>query len=162
VDEALVLADRILCLNPDGTLGAAFEVNLLRPRDRDVMNEDDGFKALRADVTAYLMDVGIAAKMPETRALPALTPRHALPKAYSTAATSPIEARYLRYSQLHKVYATPKGPLTVVEDFNLVLKKGEFVSLIGHSGCGKSTVLTMTGPTPNAPWCSSRRTFSHG
>ncbi|EKD60437.1 MAG: hypothetical protein ACD_54C00742G0003 [uncultured bacterium] len=55
-----------------------------------------------------------------------------------------METRYLRYSQLHKVYATPKGPLTVVEDFNLTLKKGEFVSLIGHSGCGKSTVLTMT------------------
>ena len=32
----------------------------------------------------------------------------------------------------------------MVEDFNLTLKKGEFVSLIGHSGCGKSTVLTMT------------------
>ena len=35
VDEALVLADRILCLNPDGTLGAAqFPVALPRPRDR--------------------------------------------------------------------------------------------------------------------------------
>lgn len=32
----------------------------------------------------------------------------------------------------------------MVEDFNLTLKKGEFISLIGHSGCGKSTVLTMT------------------
>lgn len=32
----------------------------------------------------------------------------------------------------------------MVEDFELTMKKGEFVSLIGHSGCGKSTVLTMT------------------
>ena len=144
VDEALVLADRILCLNPDGTMGASFAVTLPRPRDRNAMQESAGFKSLRADVTAYLMDVGIKAKVPETRALPALTPRHALPKAYAAAASSPNDARYLRYSQLHKVYPTPKGPLTVVEDFNLVLKKGEFVSLIGHSGCGKSTVLTMT------------------
>ena len=144
VDEALVLADRILCLNPDGTMGASFSVTLPRPRDRNAMNESGGFKSLRADVTAYLMDVGIKAKVPETRALPALTPRHALPKAFAAAAGSPNDARYLRYSQLLKVYATPKGPLTVVEDFNLVLKKGEFVSLIGHSGCGKSTVLTMT------------------
>ncbi|MBH1974665.1 MAG: ABC transporter ATP-binding protein, partial [Rhodobacteraceae bacterium] len=144
VDEALVLADRILCLNPDGTLGAAFPVTLPRPRDHSVMNENAAFKALRADVTAYLMDVGIKSKLPETRNLPALTPRHALPRAYSAAAASPVDARYLRYSQLHKIYATPKGPLTVVEDFNLILKKGEFVSLIGHSGCGKSTVLTMT------------------
>ncbi len=144
VDEALVLADRIVCLNPDGTLGESFAVTLPRPRDRSAMNQNDAFKSLRADVTAYLMDVGIAAKLPETRALPKLTPRHALPRAYSAAATSPIDARYLRYSQLHKVYATPKGPLTVVQDFNLNLRKGEFVSLIGHSGCGKSTVLTMT------------------
>jgi nitrate/nitrite transport system ATP-binding protein len=44
---------------------------------------------------------------------------------------------------VHKVYPTPKGPLTVVEDFDLTLRKGEFISIIGHSGCGKSTALTM-------------------
>lgn len=143
VDEALVLADRILCLNPDGTLGAAFQVDLPRPRDRGKMNDDPVFKALRADVTAYLMDVGIKGKVEGTRLLPAVTPRHALPWAYAEAAKSFTDDRYLQFSQLHKVYATPKGPLTVVKDFNLTLKKGEFVSLIGHSGCGKSTVLTM-------------------
>lgn len=143
VDEALVLADRILCLNPDGTLGAAFQVDLPRPRDRGKMNDDPAFKTLRADVTAYLMDVGIKGKVEGTRLLPAVTPRHALPRAYAEAAKSFTDDRYLQFSQLHKVYATPKGPLTVVKDFNLTLKKGEFVSLIGHSGCGKSTVLTM-------------------
>ena len=144
VDEALILADRIICLNPDGTLGAAFPVALPRPRDRAVLNDDASFKTLRADVTAYLMDVGIQSKLPETRLLPAITPRHALPGAYKRAAASPLESRYLHYSQLHKVYDTPQGPLTVVEDFNLTLKRGEFVSLIGHSGCSKSTVLSMT------------------
>jgi nitrate/nitrite transport system ATP-binding protein len=143
VDEALVLADRILCLNPDGTLGAAFKVDLPRPRDRGAMNDDPAFKALRADVTAYLMDVGIKGKVEGTRLLPSVTPRHALPRAYAEAAKSFTDDRYLQFSQLHKVYSTPKGPLTVVKDFNLTLKKGEFVSLIGHSGCGKSTVLTM-------------------
>ncbi len=143
VDEALVLADRILCLNPDGTLGAAFPVALPRPRDRSAMNDDPAFKSLRADVTAYLMDVGIKGKVEGSRLLPAVTPRHALPRAYAQAAKSFTDDRYLQFSQLHKVYATPKGPLTVVKDFNLTLKKGEFVSLIGHSGCGKSTVLTM-------------------
>jgi nitrate/nitrite transport system ATP-binding protein len=143
VDEALVLADRILCLNPDGTLGSAFPVALPRPRDRAAMNDDPAFKALRADVTAYLMDVGIKGKVEGSRLLPAVTPRHALPRAYAEAAKSFTADRYLQFSQLHKVYATPKGPLTVVKDFNLTLKKGEFVSLIGHSGCGKSTVLTM-------------------
>ena len=144
VDEALVLADRIICLNPDGTLGTTVSVDLPRPRQRGAMNDNPRFKGLRADVTAYLMDVGIKSKMPETRHLPTVTPRHALPKAYAQATHPNADARYLRFSQLHKVYATPKGPLTVVEDFNLTLQKGEFVSLIGHSGCGKSTVLTMT------------------
>ena len=143
VDEALVLADRILCLNPDGTLGAMFRVDLPRPRDRSAMNDDPVFKALRADVTAYLMDVGIRGKVEGSRLLPSVTPRHALPRAYTQAAKSFADDRYLQFSQLHKVYATPKGPLTVVRDFNLTLRKGEFVSLIGHSGCGKSTVLTM-------------------
>lgn len=144
VDEALVLADRIACLNPDGTLGEVFSVGLDRPRDRNKMGTNATFKELRAAITAYLMDVGMAAKAAETRRLPQVTPRHAMPKAYAQAAASQIDDRYLQFSQLHKIYPTPKGPLTVVEDFNLTLKKGEFISLIGHSGCGKSTVLTMT------------------
>lgn len=146
VDEALVLADRIVCLNPDGTLGEMFDVGLARPRDRSGMNEDPEFMRLRAAVTTYLMDVGIQGKAEETRRLPDVTPRHAMPKAYADAsvALSLADDRYLQFSQLYKIYPTPKGPLTVVEDFNLTVKKGEFISLIGHSGCGKSTVLTMT------------------
>jgi nitrate/nitrite transport system ATP-binding protein len=75
--------------------------------------------------------------------LPVVTPCKALPRAYAEAAKSFTDDRYLQFSQLHKVYATPKGPLTVVKDFNLTFRKGEFVSCISHSGCGKSTVLTM-------------------
>jgi nitrate/nitrite transport system ATP-binding protein len=41
------------------------------------------------------------------------------------------------------VYPTPRGPLTVVDGFDFRMKKGEFVTLIGHSGCGKSTILSM-------------------
>jgi nitrate/nitrite transport system ATP-binding protein len=52
-------------------------------------------------------------------------------------------SHYVELSNLSKVYPTPKGPLTVVKDFNLNIRKGEFVTLIGHSGCGKSTVLSM-------------------
>ncbi|MEO1458119.1 MAG: nitrate ABC transporter ATP-binding protein, partial [Pseudomonadota bacterium] len=144
VDEAILLADRIVALNPDGTLGEEFAVSLARPRDRTAMNHNPAFKLLRGRVTQYLMDVGMAAKVEETRVLPAVTPLHSLPKAYAEAAVARSDERYLQYSQLSKVYPTPKGPLTVVEDFELSLNKGAFISLIGHSGCGKSTVLTMT------------------
>ena len=143
VDEAILLADRIVPLNPDGTLADPIEVNIPRPRDRMAMNNDDTFKALRASVTKYLMDVGIEAKVEETKTLPNVTPIHAVPRVVAEAQKSPIEERYLNFSQLHKIYPTPKGPLTVVEDFDLKINKGEFISLIGHSGCGKSTVLTM-------------------
>lgn len=44
---------------------------------------------------------------------------------------------------LTKTYPTPGGPAVIVQDFNLRIKKGEFIALIGHSGCGKSTVLSM-------------------
>lgn len=50
---------------------------------------------------------------------------------------------YVELSNLSKIYQTPKGPAVIVKDFNLNIKKGEFVTLIGHSGCGKSTVLSM-------------------
>ncbi|MEM9392350.1 MAG: ABC transporter ATP-binding protein [Pseudomonadota bacterium] len=143
VDEAIVLADRIIALNPDGTLGKEFKVDIARPRDRVEMNHHEGFKKLRADVTKYLMDVGIEAKVEGSKILPEVTPIHGVPAAVKKATEGMIEERFLDFSQLHKVYPTPKGPLTVVEDFNLKLNKGEFISLIGHSGCGKSTVLTM-------------------
>lgn len=145
VDEAIILADRIIALNPDGTLGAAFTVTIPRPRDRMDMNHHDGFKKLRAEITTYLMDVGIKAKVDTARELPNVTAIHNLPKAQADvqATQSQRTDRYLEFSQLHKIYPTPKGPLTVVEDFDLKLDKGEFISLIGHSGCGKSTVLTM-------------------
>ncbi|WP_299957481.1 nitrate ABC transporter ATP-binding protein [uncultured Roseobacter sp.] len=143
VDEAIILADRIIALNPDGTLGAEFKVNIARPRDRIAMNHDDSFKRLRADVTKYLMDVGIEAKVEGARLLPDVTPIHGVPTAVVDAQKGLIDNRFLDFSQLHKVYPTPKGPLTVVEDFDLKVDRGEFISLIGHSGCGKSTVLTM-------------------
>ena len=56
------------------------------------------------------------------------------------------KSRYLEFAKLSKVYPTPDGnsTVTVVDGFDLKMKKGEFISIIGHSGCGKSTVLSMT------------------
>ena len=50
---------------------------------------------------------------------------------------------YVEISNLTKAYPSPSGPAVIVKDFNLQIRKGEFVALIGHSGCGKSTVLSM-------------------
>src|SRR5262245_32853589 len=51
---------------------------------------------------------------------------------------------FLELSQLGKTYPTSAGsPAVIVEQFDLRIRKGEFITLIGHSGCGKSTVLSM-------------------
>lgn len=145
VDEAILLADRIIALNPDGSLGEEFKVTIPRPRDRGEMNHNETFHALRAQVTNYLMDVGIEAKAEGIKQLPNVTAIHnqKVPAAVEKAQAGLIDQKFLTFENLHKIYPTPKGPLTVVEDFNLKLNRGEFISLIGHSGCGKSTVLTM-------------------
>jgi len=53
------------------------------------------------------------------------------------------DERFVDFTQLSKIYPTRNGPLKVVDGFDLKLRRGEFVSIIGHSGCGKSTVLSM-------------------
>lgn len=149
VDEALLLADRVAVLTPApaARIGRIFPVALPRPRDRRAVNDSVAFQTIRTEIVSYLGSLAgeKAAKGSEFGTLPDVTPLDLAqpPKAYQDAARQGATRRYLEFWKLHKVYPTPKGPLTVVEDFNLLMDKGEFVSLIGHSGCGKSTVLTM-------------------
>src|ERR671912_1635192 len=49
----------------------------------------------------------------------------------------------LELAQLGKSYDGPRGSSVIVKDFNLKVSPGEFVCIIGHSGCGKSTVLSI-------------------
>ena len=54
-----------------------------------------------------------------------------------------MQPKHLELTQVGIDFPTPKGPFTALTDVNLKIAKGEFVSLIGHSGCGKSTVLNI-------------------
>ena len=155
------MADRIIPLRPGpgAGLGPHFSVDLPRPRDRAALNHNARFKRLRGDITRYLMRVGVDAapdaagaviQLPDLKPLDrARRPRPAPAGSETPAALRPFlknpgESKYLEFFKVSKVYPTAKGPLTVVDEFNLNIKKGEFVSIIGHSGCGKSTVLSMT------------------
>jgi nitrate/nitrite transport system ATP-binding protein len=61
------------------------------------------------------------------------------------------DARYLEFSRLSKSFADPEGKVVpVVEDFDLTIARGEFVCLIGHSGCGKSTILSIAAGLSDA------------
>ena len=151
VDEAILLADRIVPLDPgpDASFGPEFRVPFERPRQRSAMNASAAYKTLRAAITQYLMDAGLrrnSKTIEDRRELPNVVPLqfdHGPPRAYKDAADTPFEQRYVEFYQVRKDYPTPNGALTVVDGFNLLMRKGEFVSLIGHSGCGKSTVLSM-------------------
>jgi len=50
---------------------------------------------------------------------------------------------FVEIAQLGKTYETPTGPAVIVRDFTLYVDEGEFVCLLGHSGCGKTTVLSI-------------------
>jgi len=51
--------------------------------------------------------------------------------------------KYLEIDHVGITFPTDKGALTVLDGINIKVDQGEFVSLIGHSGCGKSTVLNI-------------------
>jgi nitrate ABC transporter ATP-binding subunit len=57
---------------------------------------------------------------------------------------NPRDEGFLEISHLSMAFPHPGGAETeVVRDFHLKVRRGEFVCLIGHSGCGKSTVLSI-------------------
>lgn len=49
----------------------------------------------------------------------------------------------LDISHIDMEFPTPQGAFKALDCVDLQIAKGEFVSLIGHSGCGKSTVLNI-------------------
>ncbi|WP_337222454.1 ABC transporter ATP-binding protein [Vibrio alginolyticus] len=54
-----------------------------------------------------------------------------------------MEKALLDLTRLGMRFPTPDGEFIALNNVDLQINKGEFVSLIGHSGCGKSTVLNL-------------------
>jgi nitrate/nitrite transport system ATP-binding protein len=50
---------------------------------------------------------------------------------------------YLTISQVDMTFSGARGVNPVLKGISLEVKRGEYISLIGHSGCGKSTVLNI-------------------
>ncbi|WP_317933455.1 ABC transporter ATP-binding protein [Halioxenophilus sp. WMMB6] len=61
-----------------------------------------------------------------------------------------MSAHYLDISAVSIEFPTPNGSFKALDNVNLKIEQGEFISLIGHSGCGKSTVLNIVAGLHNA------------
>ena len=71
-----------------------------------------------------------------------------------------LTTKYIEIQNVEQTFKTAKGPFQALQDINLTVAKGEFVALIGHSGCGKSMLLNLiaglTMPTHGSLICANR------
>src|ERR1051325_8508765 len=58
----------------------------------------------------------------------------------------------LEITGMTKVFDTPSGPYIAVKNVNARIQQGEFVCILGHSGCGKSTVLSIVAGLQKATY----------
>lgn len=74
--------------------------------------------------------------------------------------------RYVLIENVDMTFTTKKGEFNALKNINLNIKEGEFISIIGHSGCGKSTVLNLIAgllqPTKGVLFCANREIAGPG
>ena len=169
IDEAILLADTIYTLTsePGATLGPPVHIDAPHPRSR-----------LEIERRARTIKRPGARRWVFSSRAEKVRPRPAQTQARNSISSGRISHMIpsLELTQLGKSYDTEQGPAVIVKDFNLRVTEGEFVCIIGHSGCGKSTVLSIAmglneaseggviiagkevvGPGSIAAWCFSRR-----
>ncbi|OYW76852.1 MAG: hypothetical protein B7Z37_06880 [Verrucomicrobia bacterium 12-59-8] len=167
VDEALYMADRVipLTMGPAATFGPMEEIRLRRPRDRATLLAEPEVLAARTRLLDFLIaqredtaeNVSIS-QLPDadpidiSKARPTFAMRWVRDRAEAETGIPAVPKHkeshkpaegFVTITKLGKTYQTPRGAAVIVRDFDLNIKRGELVSIIGHSGCGKSTVLSM-------------------
>jgi nitrate/nitrite transport system ATP-binding protein len=77
-----------------------------------------------------------------------------------------LQDRYVILEDINMSFVTKKGTFDALKNINLTIKEGEFISIIGHSGCGKSTVLNLIAgllqPTSGHLFCAGREIAKPG
>lgn len=80
--------------------------------------------------------------------------------------TPVMQDRYVLIENVNMTFQTKKGSFQALKDINLDIREGEFISIIGHSGCGKSTVLNLIAgllhPTDGYLFCAGREISKPG
>jgi nitrate/nitrite transport system ATP-binding protein len=74
--------------------------------------------------------------------------------------------KYVQLEQVSMKFQTKKGSFEALRNIDISIEQGEFVSIIGHSGCGKSTVLNLIAgllePTSGLLFCAGREIAGPG
>lgn len=74
--------------------------------------------------------------------------------------------KYVQLEHVDMTFHTKKGTFNALKGINLNIKEGEFISIIGHSGCGKSTVLNLIAgllqPSEGLLFCAGREIAGPG
>lgn len=80
--------------------------------------------------------------------------------------TNIMQDRYVLIENVNMTFQTKKGSFQALKDINLNIREGEFISIIGHSGCGKSTVLNLIAgllqPSEGYLFCAGREISKPG
>ena len=70
------------------------------------------------------------------------------------------DAKFIDIHQVDMLFNARKGQFHALRDITMTVRKGEFVTLIGHSGCGKSNLLNLIAgllkPTDGLLLCANR------
>ena len=61
-----------------------------------------------------------------------------------------MAASYLQIENVDMTFTKGQQSSNVLRNINLKVERGEFISIIGHSGCGKSTVLNIVAGLLNS------------
>src|SRR5262245_16615571 len=74
--------------------------------------------------------------------------------------------RFVHVESVGMTFKTQRGPFLALRDIDLTVEKGEFIALIGHSGCGKTTLLNLVAgllkPTSGILLCAGREIAGPG
>jgi len=77
-----------------------------------------------------------------------------------------LQERYVQLEDVNMTFHTKKGRFEALKHVNLNIREGEFISIIGHSGCGKSTVLNLIAgllqPSAGNLFCAGREIADPG
>lgn len=80
--------------------------------------------------------------------------------------TAKVTERYVHIEDVGMQFVTKKGTFEALKNINLSITQGDFLSIIGHSGCGKSTVLNLIAgllqPTTGHLFCAGREIAAPG